>query len=1090
MGCKVANFMLSQRLRLPNAAPFLGLLELPADVRDNAIQRSRLFLSGRPERLSDLFRAYTYLSGWLVTHALNDSYGEDGHRVYALIEETLGVSLASQGVRREMHTSFQRICGKLGLPSRGFERMVDLYLLHAGVSKAQLPHLMDAFVRQHAVFGAPPTESTVLLNRWEDDSLEFLPTTVITPRRAILWDETAWHAGLYARIALAPETFQPATPFEAAFLECYRSSQTVAQRSYVVTAAPLRPRLHWGVDGLVLRLPRAEGRIPVWLADSPRPLRLKGGEDWLLEQPWPREFRGEIDGAAFQMEFLREPDRFAIFDMTVGQLLTERRISEFRELELDTADALIAARRPFSVRGEEAIALGDGCFIQRSGLDIRGSELVFGSHRLTLRTKPRRRLILNGGEIAAGKAGKLFGPAAKIHVETGLDIDEQRKVRLTCAGKSWFVDVPISAGSGDIILGQCVPSDITPDPVRLRLELMAPSIDTGEPRPSGISLETWIWPGFEAARGLALHSTPTPGNFLPDQSVNVSAMPDGLHLDATGDYSLATAAFGIDGEVVTFRVPWPDITIQRHRADGSVAPVAIGARLSVGNDDRFGQLAIRCPDRGATLRVGRRSEVAPFALGMTRTIAISELLGQGSDATVVLRRSNGAEVLLFEVVDVLEPTRFEIRLSRQGLEIVFAIGAAIDAIGIEVEDERGDRIFHEFALGRWPSHVAPPEWLHARLSGNNAREAKVMISQSEAEDGLRLGRVYVRPDSPKPDESWRPLRNARGDSFALPLTAAHSLDEAPTDHVQVRFETLSRWISDCYAPECWVSPGLERSLVPRWRALGRSIAELPLGEGLLIAASVAPTPDETSTTFVPLVHPVEFHPGLYSGNPITYLSLSEASEDGLRAVSKLAALSHERLRDGLLHAQALMAFSNSVEAQNSGATLEGFDPSRFFAMFDFLDTDPSAGWFWHGRPLLGPGHLRAACQRMLERLEAARVFVQDEPETGGNSRRREALRKLTSAVWARTEAARRPQLPRRQKEDERPVQADLWIATTLSEFARASRYGSAKGFIGESAQYLRWREDEVLASLGFLLRLAPELFFYFLLVWQLAKVRS
>lgn len=78
MGCKVANFILFQRLQLPNTPPFLGLLPLPEASADKAIERTRAFLSGRADRLHELFSNFTYLSGWLVTHALNDNYGDDG----------------------------------------------------------------------------------------------------------------------------------------------------------------------------------------------------------------------------------------------------------------------------------------------------------------------------------------------------------------------------------------------------------------------------------------------------------------------------------------------------------------------------------------------------------------------------------------------------------------------------------------------------------------------------------------------------------------------------------------------------------------------------------------------------------------------------------------------------------------------------------------------------------------------------------------------------------------------------------------------------------------------------------------------------
>jgi hypothetical protein len=239
-----------------------------------------------------------------------------------------------------------------------------------------------------------------------------------------------------------------------------------------------------------------------------------------------------------------------------------------------------------------------------------------------------------------------------------------------------------------------------------------------------------------------------------------------------------------------------------------------------------------------------------------------------------------------------------------------------------------------------------------------------------------------------------------------------------------------------------------------------------------------------------MVHPVEIDPGLYSASPAAFDALADQDDDGLRAGSRLGALSRERLREGLLHAQALIAFANATQAERHADTvLAGFKPERFFTLFAPLDTDAGAGWFWHGTPILGPAHLRAAQLRMLERFEAANVLFDVQAEGGGNSRRAEALSNLAAQVLAQCPPGRRPPMPKRRPDDDRPPGIDLAIAATLSEFARASRSGSAGQFIQTLATTLDWRESDVLASIGFLLRLAPELFFYFLLVWQLAKVR-
>lgn len=1085
VNCRTSDFLLYQQMKRVEAPPFLGLLSLSDRSREEALSRVRSFLGGKAQAIPGLFQAHGYLAGWAVAHALNDNYGGNDLRIYAHLEDVLGVQMRTPAVREALHRSFLALSDRLGLPSRGLDRMVDLYLLHAGVPRAHLQQLIEAFQRQHDLFGAPPVDSSTLLNRWEDDSLDFLHPAVITPRRAILWDETAWHARLYARVVANPTGFVAQSPFESFFAECFAKAGKERARG-ASAALPPRPRLVWGADGLALRLPRATGRIAVQLDGADRPLRLKGGEDWALEQPWPRRMTGQIDGMPFALEFLADDSRFAVFDLTAGLFLRESAANGPRDLMLDTSEALVVARRPFVLDNLEALPLGDGCYLQRVALDQRPKELRIGRQVFALSTRPRRRLGLSGAEIANGQQGRLFGPDAVIRVETGLPATETRRLRLTAAGVETMIDIPVNEGVGERALAACLPPGLPSGPVRLRLELLAPD---KEARSAGISLSAFVWPGFEESQGLDLICSAAPANFLPSHSQHVTTFERGLQLDPKGGYSHATAAFGIEGEVVAFRLPWPDISLQRMRSDGVVSLVPLGTRIGVGVEDRFGHVSIRCADRGAALRVGSRFEAQPFALGMTRNIAISELVGQ--NAAVVLRRSNGAELVLFEIVDALQPTRFDLRPSRLGLQATFAIGVAIDAVAVEAEDELGNRSSYEIALVRRPVQEAAPEWLNAELSGSDAREVTLTVALQPANQGLMIGRVLVRPDGVNADHGWRPLRNGRGDTYGLPLVLTHSLPDAPVDFIQTRFETLSRWLSDCYSLDCWLDHGLERGLLTRWRSLGRVVASLPLGSGMLMRAALLPAPADTSPSWVPMVHPVEIDPGLYSTVPTAFDALADQADDGLRAGAKMSALSRERLREGLLHPQALIAFANAAQAErNSETVLAGFRPESFFKLFAPLDTDAAAGWFWHGTPILGPAHLRAAQLRMLERFEVARMSFDSQGEGAGNSRRADALSTLVAQALAQTPPERRPPMPKRQLEDDRPPVIDLAVAATLSEFARASRAGSGGQFIATLARSLDWRESDVLASIGFLLRLAPELFFYFLLVWQLAKVRA
>jgi hypothetical protein len=92
-----------------------------------------------------------------------------------------------------------------------------------------------------------------------------------------------------------------------------------------------------------------------------------------------------------------------------------------------------------------------------------------------------------------------------------------------------------------------------------------------------------------------------------------------------------------------------------------------------------------------------------------------------------------------------------------------------------------------------------------------------------------------------------------------------------------------------------------------------------------------------------------------------------------------------------------------------------------------------------------------------------------------------------AAVFNGLSSSRRPSAPRREAGDGEVESIDLWAAATLSAFARASRMGEMSDFIASLGDRLGWQESDVLTTLAFLVRLAPELFAFYLLLWQIAK---
>lgn len=1096
MGCRTTDFLLSRSFNAQNSPPFIGLAPLGQKFQIGALEKTRVFLGGSVSRLPKLFQSFPYVAAWCVTQALSGSYGEADHGIYRHIEEVLGISLETQQSRRMLFDGFCQVCDKLGLPSQGFERMVDVYLLHAGVPVAQLPTIIEAFLRQEAAFGQPPIESTVLLNRWEDDSLEFVHPSIITPRRAILWDETAWHATLFARVRDATTPFQPVIPFEERFAEILTKRLNGHGGASATTAQGLmpvpKPRLTWRDGGLSLRLPRTEGRIQIWQDRETRPLRLRGGDDWMLPQPWPKHLRWQIGTQVGEHTFLSASTGFAIFDRATGYLVKDSDGAR-RDLEVDAADAVVLSRNAFSVQGELALEAGVLGFVGFAQLGSRPVTLKAADGETTLRARPRRRLTLRDGIVMSGPQGPLYGTTALLSVETGLGRSEKRSLRLTVGTETADVEIEIVSGFGEIYLGDLVsflPETEHADPLRMRIEILAPADGTAPLRSAGISLEAWVWPGFRASNGLVFDSERLPENLMVNQSRYAGRDDNGrLCLDPSGGYVSARAVFEIAGKFIPFDLPWPDVTVMRQRSDGTPVGLPTGTRLSVGEESRFDTITIRCPDAEASLIVRGRQERRPFAHGLTRNLALRDLLLPASDDRVVLRRGSGAEVLLFELVPSLAPASLQFVPTRSAVRLHLKLSQPIDAIALDIEDELGAIETVEVALGRRPVDSRQPSWLSASLINGDQRQIELTIQLLHFWDGVSLARLLVRPDAQSDERStWRPLRNSRGDAFALFLQYTEGEGSVSANRLQRRFEVLSHWLADCFAPECWSQ--IERGLVARWRTVGRVLNDLPSGRTSLMIAAAVPPPEHTAASWVPIAHPIQLIPDLYGGPTETFAALAASSDPGVIEMSALFTLTTARLRDlSHLHPTVFLAFRNRLAAIQSGQRLAGFDTARFFKNVPLVDSDPAAGWFWRGATLLGPDHWRAAYIRFIERLETAGLFTTDEADDGPNSRRQESLQRLIHASWTFTPADLRPTVPRRSIEADEPNPIDLWAASALSAFAKASRMGVVPGFISSLRRQLDWSEADVLTSLAFLIRLAPELFAYFLLVWQIAKDR-
>ncbi len=966
--------------------------------------------------------------------------------------------------------------------------MVDLYLLHAGVTKPMLQYLIEAFNSMESAFGYPRTESSEILNHWENESLQFLPLSIQTPRRAILWDETSWYASLYAKVRQDDNEFEPKSQYEEHFFKVYKelkqNNQNRSSRPQYQTIP--KPQLIWHEDGLTLKTPKFEGKLRILLDQDPQPYLFPGGDERVLPQPWPAKIKyiqGNFEG---ELNFLTGGQELAFFDYSTGKLLNPQKNRE-GVIEIDTTQVVILSRSPFEIGENSAENIGDDCYVSVQSLNPIVTVRLKDHREVKIHSRPRRRLTLNQGQIASGPNGILYSSEAILNVETGLKLDETRFLRITSSSESIDVPIPIIEGFGKVKLIDLysrLTDTFHPDPMKFRIDLLIPQDSKGSRIVSGVNSQIWFWPAFSKRNGTVYESTVEPKNIMLEQSQHLSLDNEGcISLDPLGGYISARAVFKIENEFVSFDFPWPEVVVTRRGLTGKVAVLQLGERLVVGKENCFDILTIRCPDKHASLIVKGRLETNSFPSGLSRNLSMLSLMEIAENNKVRLLSSKGNEILLFEITQALASDSVEFLPSYGGVNIQISLQNPIDAVAVEIQyenDEKNETI--EVGFGRRPVKTRRPDWLRAELQDNDARKVRLEIVGQGYYGGYALACIFLRPELVSTNgnyNNWCPLHNSKGEQYAFVL--GESTPVSLSNHGRI-FEKLNHWITRRYANESWRE--IKKSLLPRWEKYGLALSSIPGGRGRLI--SMAHMFDNEAYDWVPVMHPIHFVPDLYKASKIDYAGVSGSQISSLDQMAKIYALSSAPLREQFqLHPTAYLAFGNIMEAQSKDMPLQNFDPRKFFKNLPHIDDDQSAGSFWHDTPILGPDHWRAAHLKFNERISSVGYFADEKIRD-----RQVNLQMLIKRVRDKTEPSYQPPIPNWESHETEQDNIGLWAAATLSEFARVSRSGNVEDFISKTKNDLVWPEEKVLDTLALLLRLAPELFSFFLLVWQLAEDRS
>ena len=1059
------DFLVKRSQLSADAPPFLGLA-LEADQLPIA-QRALQELADW--RLPKLFETFGYASSWAICAFLSEHYGEEGDpRVWPYIESLLGRDLSSQEMRRIVFREFVIRCRKLGLASDGFERRVQAFQIHAGVSRTQLRHLARAFTAQERSLGLPDLDDIVQLNRWEDDALHFLSAGVEVLKMPILMDHSAWMAAAYVDWRKDAEAFSEKSSYLQAFGEqLEKVSETSGGTSNRVAPTPC---LVWEDARPQLSIPGQARRFKLMVDGELH--RVRAGRLWPLPFPLPGEvsWEGEAPGRIP----LFQADDFVIFDSNTGRRVdtTKRQIGGQTRINGIVATAVVVARDGFDVDGQPAFEVGPGLFAAEVDLRSGAVTLSRGGLLWSLVGARRPQISIRSMPIAKGLgAPNLWGPETVVEVDFGsgelLASHSYQSTRVAfinvaMANQERVLEVPAdergvsSINASDLINSLSV--SWTSGPIAMTLTLLRSIPGQSEQIPTRFKRRLIVWPGFERQDGLALVARKSPSNFVESESRHVLRDDHGLFLDRSGGYTEARIAFEVDGKISLFSVRPAVLSAVMERVDGTAMPWPLGDTIVKGAATKSDALVITSPDRDASLMVGSRRINEPFRERPTWAIPIGAL--DGGD--IVHVSSEGLPTVLATVEGASEPRDLTIRSWVGGSKVTFEMPFPVGGVLAQLETDKGHTDSSEISFDHL--QVAKPAqfWVKSAEAAGGKITLQVDVGTLA---GLSLLTLRVRRVG---GTEWCQLGNARNDRFAFPLPGGAAAEES----VAI-LSNVNRWLMTCYAPEVWEA-GMGDALMKRWAGLIQGISEKPGGIGRLLLLAM----EDEDLDWLPMVHVLQEMPDIFSGPAVNFHVFSNASGSE-RILRTIADAEAGRIRELSLNPLAFGAFSNAATASRTGERLKGFSPERLAGIATSFGGKPKE---WLATDALGQDHAVTAVELLRDRIEAFQVLGAGEAE-GRMSLRSAHLNRVTSAVRDVNLSSR---CFSKKDGDDRSARM---IEEALVAFAVASRAGpaSVQRLLERASRVVGESQRDILASIGEMIRLGQELFTFHLIAAELEK---
>lgn len=1100
------------------ASPFLGhhtiLLKRITPIKDFVCKAN-----DPAERFCTLLAGWPTVGVGILAHLTAEFLGKhQGIELWPWIDNYFGKPVLL-GRRSDLYRAFRSACLRLGLPvlqERDGCYIVNEFVLQAGVPFNQLSALAEACARTERLEGLPNVDDTAECAAWSAAVAHRLPNN---GRLVLILSSEGgdYYARAYAAIRqnMALQENRFLQRFRDALNELALDAPTQGGSS---TAQFAKPTVILRDETLILGIPPSQDLWTVVI--DGRSAEVDAGADggeMVLTQPWPDAIMCHRDNhTPIAIPILaRRPDAIAMFHGETGELVKAAHLDQTgTTLRLHPGPYLAVGRRGFCCDGEDSEAgLGPLHFL-RFTLLSQGVQITSPYGHLTLAAGGASHLGF-AGQHAVDLAGRrLFAaadvaltlvlPGDRLAAPYDLVLDGMAKPDGTAADA---LRVPVQRD--DLENGRAlVGAHLAHHPamvIRLRASLCL----RGESRALA-SAVAFVWSGLDGCRPGRGFRGQRPGNALPDlfDGASLGDTGIGFHSGRTGEpVRVAFRPVGRDAGRApwTFRFQASDLFVELVRS-GDVSAALRTVQVSLGetvaiSDDQPADIIVHSDDHEADLSIGQRRIQGAFQRALSRHIAHATLMeactGAANAITIHKGRERSVAIELCRIARPYTPRRFQIDDRPGRVSVTMDLGRPIHSLCFDGVDLRSG---HTVAGALEPGMVmvAPNSPLaSASLAGGAGTGYVLTVPYGMKAASFWLLHPAVRMEGNAPAE---PLRNPRSDEYVLAV--AGEWGNRITDPVAVDCWTTINEAAGvalrcyaallrCYEQQSWDRmswlPGLMR------RAANAVIAEQGLSP--LVPAFAQQPAEGASESWVPLTSPWDLAPGLWSLPGSAYARLPETAAPLLRALHSLAKLDaagrvREAIAQGLIGPAFARYYGNLQEAHRSDSVrLSQFDFDQFVCEMSRPAIQDESN---DTRCPLSARRHRDAVRRL--RLAYGRIS-NGESNLIRLGRATHMVNRCSSAQpelvrWVHRVAkgwtrAGVPALPVTAAEEEA---SDFLSAAPnlLSSLAMAARFDRLEpGLLDDYLARLgKITEEDPAATLGFVTWVAPDLFGFYLVLWD------